>query len=71
MQRQASGEIPFRFNNNPAANRREKQTSEDVNVPILAGPTDQQDHQGTTNHQELERNGKDQGDGEDDTYNVR
>ena len=69
-QRQASGEIPFWFKNNLAANGHEKQTLEDVNAPILAGPLDQQDHQGTANHQELERNGKDQGDGEDDTYNI-
>lgn len=67
-QRQASGEIPFRFKNNPEANKRGKRASEDVNAPTLAGPTDQQ---GTGGRQEQGSNGQDQGDGEDIAHNVR
>lgn len=53
------------------AGRRGKQASADVNAPTSAGPTDQQDNQGTGSPQDQGNNGQDQGDGEDVAGNVR
>jgi hypothetical protein len=72
-QRQASGEIPFRFKNNPKVDRGGKRASAGDNVPIPAAPINQLDgdHQGTGSRQEQGSNEVDQGDGEEVSGNVR
>jgi hypothetical protein len=71
--RQAAGEIPFRFKNNPMANKRGKQSSADVNTPTPADPTEksEEDRRDAGSNQEQGSDGEDQGGGEGVAGNVR
>ena len=74
-QRQASGEVPFRFKNknSPMPDRRRRRTLAVVNAPTPAGPSGQPegDHRDTGSRRERGNNGEDQEDGENVTGNVR
>jgi hypothetical protein len=70
-QRQAAGEVPFRFRTN-VPDIRGKRASADVITPTPAGQTDQPegDDQGAGRVQERESDSDDRDDGDDATGNV-
>ena len=72
-ERQAAGEIPFRFKNLPTTSKRGKQSSADINTPTPASPTEKPEagQRDTGSNQDQGSAGEDQGGSEGIAGNVR